>query len=216
MTNFIKKWVKKEPEGFREKVGDAFKSKAFLKPMIENAIKQIQIQVDKLDSACIRLRDKGLKIFNDIVSAIQRQDLQHASIFANELAEVRKINKMVTQAKLALEQITLRLDTVKELGDVTLTLSPAISVTRNIGSELSKIVPEAEKEIEEIGSMLSEIIVSASQTSAESIGFEAVNEDAEKIISEASAVAEQRVREIFPELPKSLTQMIGEKIPEEA
>ena len=216
MTSFIKKWKKNESKSFRDKVGDAVRHREFLEPMIDHAIRQIQIQIAKLDSAYIKLKDRGLKIFNNVVSAIQRQDLQHASMFANELAEVRKMNKMVTQAKLALEQIMLRLDTVKDLGDITLTLSPAISVTKNIKEELSKIAPEAEKEIEEIGNLLNEIIVSASQTGVEQIGFEAVNEDAEKIISEASAMAEQKIRESLPELPKSLTETIGEKVSETA
>jgi division protein CdvB (Snf7/Vps24/ESCRT-III family) len=33
------------------------------------------------------------------------------------------------------------------------------------------------------------------------LNFEAANEDAEKIIAEASAVAEQRMKDKFPELP---------------
>ncbi|MCP8321556.1 MAG: hypothetical protein H3Z52_11550 [archaeon] len=216
MTSFIKKWKKNESKSFRDKVGDAVRHKELLEPMIDHAIRQIQIQIAKLDSTYIRLKDRGLKIFNNVVSAVQRQDLQHASMFANELAEVRKMDKMIAQAKLALEQIMLRLDTVKDLGDITITLSPAISVTKNIKSELSKIAPEAEKEIEEIGSLLSEIIVSASQTGVEHVGFEAVNEDAEKIIAEASAMAEQKIRESFPEIPKSLTQTIDEKVSETA
>jgi len=216
MTGFLKKWKKDESKSFKEKVESVVKPKEPLKPMIEYAMRQIQIQIVKLDSSCMRLKDKGLKIFNDIVSAIQKHDLQYASIFANELAEVRKMNKMVTQAKLALEQIMLRLDTAKDLGDITLTLGPAISVAKSVKSDLSKITPEAEKEIGEISSLLSEIIISASQTSAEHISFEAANEDAERIIAEASAVAEQRVKESFPELPESLTRTIGEKVSETA
>ncbi|MGQ9469426.1 MAG: Snf7 family protein [Nitrososphaerales archaeon] len=216
MANFIKKWKKSESRSFREKVKDAVRPEEPLGPMIENAIRQIRIQIAKLDSACVRLKDRGLKIFNEVVSAVQRQDLKHASMFANELAEVRKMNKMVTQAKLALEQIVLRLDTVKDLGDITLALSPAISVARSIRSELSEITPEAEREIGEISSLLSEIVVSASQTSVEQISFEAINEDAEKIIAEASTVAEQKVKEIFPELPEPLTQTIEEKASETA
>jgi division protein CdvB (Snf7/Vps24/ESCRT-III family) len=214
MTSFLKRWKKNESKSFKEKVEDTVKPKEPLKPMIEYAMRQIQIQIIKLDSSCARLTDRGVRIFNDIVTAIQKHDLQYASIFANELAEVRKMNKMVTQAKLALEQIMLRLDTVKDIGDITLTLGPAVSVARSIKSDLSKITPEAEKEIGEISSLLSEIIVSASQTSADKITFEAVNEDAEKIIAEASAVAEQRVSECFPELPESLTQTLGEKVSE--
>ncbi|MEM3436990.1 MAG: Snf7 family protein [Nitrososphaerales archaeon] len=216
MTDFTKKWVRNYSTNFKDKVKDTFKSKEFIKPLIEHTIKQIQIQIAKLDSSCSRLRERGLTIFNKIVLAIQKQDMQHASILANELAEVRKMDKMVTQAKLALEQIMMRLDTAKDLGDIVITLKPAIYAARNIESDLSKVAPEAEKNIEEISNLLNEIVTSASQTDLEQINFEAVNQDAEKIIAEASIVAEQRVKETFPELPKSLTQVISEKVSETA
>jgi division protein CdvB (Snf7/Vps24/ESCRT-III family) len=43
--------------------------------------------------------------------------------------------------------------------------------------------------------------VEAAQASGSTLNFEAANEDAEKILAEASAVAEQRMKERFPELP---------------
>jgi division protein CdvB (Snf7/Vps24/ESCRT-III family) len=216
MTEFAKKWVRKDSTDFKDKVRGALKSKEFIKPMIEYAIRQIQIQIAKLESSCTRLRERGLMIFNKIVSSIQKQDLQHASIFANELAEVRKMDKMVTQAKLALEQIMIRLDTAKDLGDIVVTLRPAISAAKSIESGLSKVAPEAEKEIKEISDLLDEIVTSASKTDLEQISFEAVNQDAEKIIAEASTIAEQRVKEAFPELPKPLAQIVDEKVSETA
>mgnify|MGYP003302988391 CR=1 FL=1 len=75
-------------------------------------------------------------------------------MYANELAEVRKMNKMVTQSKLALEQIALRLNTVSELGDVVVTLTPAMGVIKNIQSGVMNILPEAEHEISEINGFL--------------------------------------------------------------
>ncbi|MEM3383264.1 MAG: hypothetical protein QXL52_00670 [Nitrososphaerales archaeon] len=216
MTDFTRKWVRNDSTNFKDKIIDTIKSKEFIKPLIENTMRQIQIQMAKLDSSCVRLRERGITIFNKIVLAIQKQDMQHASIFANELAEVRKMDKMVTQAKLALEQIMMRLDTAKDLGDIVIALKPAIYAAKNIKSDLSKITPEAEKNIEEISNLLNEIVTSVSQTDLERISFEAANQDAEKIIAEASIVAEQKVKETFPELPKSLAQIISEKISETA
>ena len=46
---------------------------------------------------------------------MQKNDDTRASMLANELSEVRKMNNVVTQAKLALEQLNLRLSTVQEL-----------------------------------------------------------------------------------------------------
>ena len=95
------------------------------------------------------------------MSSLQKHDTQHASAFATELAEIRKMNKMVTQAKLALEQIVLRLNTITELGDIVVTLTPAMSVIRNVKQGLVGVLPEAESEIGEISGLLSSILVDA-------------------------------------------------------
>ena len=62
---------------------------------------------------------------------------------SNELSQIRKMNKMITSAKLALEQIQLRLNTITELGDVIVTLSPAMSVIKNLQGGLTSMMPEA-------------------------------------------------------------------------
>ena len=41
------------------------------------------------------------------------------------------------------------------------------------------------------------------------LNFEAANEDAEKVLAEAAAVAEQRMKEKFPEIPSGLPSVEG-------
>ena len=161
------------------------------------------MQIAKLDATSAKLRERDSSIFNKVVAAISKHDTQHANILANELSEVRKMNKLVTQAKLALEQITLRLNTVQELGDIVVTLSPAMGVIRNVRSGLVSVIPEAEHEIGEISGLLSSILVDAGQLGAGVINFESANEEADKILSEAGAVAEQRMRDKFPCRPEN-------------
>ncbi|MCL5671892.1 MAG: hypothetical protein JRN56_04035 [Nitrososphaerota archaeon] len=183
---------------------DSVRSPGPLKPRLDLAVRQIQVQVAKLDSTSTKLRERDNSIFTKVVSSLQKHDTQHASVFANELAEIRKMNKMVTQAKLALEQIVLRLNTITELGDIVVTLTPAMSVIRNVKQGLVGVLPEAENEIGEISGLLSSILVDAGTVGGYSLNFEAANEDAEKILAEASAVAETRMREKFPDIPSSL------------
>lgn len=209
MSQFVSKWVKTQGGGFGERVREAVRPAGPLKPRLEHAVRQIQVQIAKLDATSTKLKQRDVAIFNKVVSAIQKHDMQHASVFANELAEVRKMNKMVTQAKLALEQITLRLNTVQELGDIVVTLTPAMAVIRNVKSGLISVLPEAEHEIGEISSLLSSILVDAGQLGGYTLNFEAANEDAEKILAEASAVAEQRMKDKFPELPTSVPEDIS-------
>ena len=204
MSTFAGKWEKQNSQSFGGRVKDSVKNPGPLKPRLDLAVRQIQVQVAKLDSTSTKLRERDNSIFNKVVTSLQKHDTQHASVFANELAEIRKMNKMVTQAKLALEQIVLRLNTVTELGDIVVTLTPAMSVIRNVKQGLVGVLPEAENEIGEISGLLSSILVDAGTVGGYSLNFEAANEDAEKIMAEASAVAESRMKERLPEIPTSL------------
>ena len=204
MSTFAGKWEKQNNQSFGTRVKDSVKNPGPLKPRLDLAIRQIQVQVAKLDSTSTKLRERDNSIFGKVVASLQKHDTQHASVFANELAEIRKMNKMVTQAKLALEQIVLRLNTITELGDIVVTLTPAMAVIRNVKQGLVGVLPEAESEIGEISGLLSSILVDAGTVGGYSLNFEAANEDAEKILAEASAVAETRMKEKFPEIPTTL------------
>ena len=188
---------------------DSVRNPGPLKPRLDLATRQIQVQIAKLDATSIKLRERDSSIFNKVVGSLQKHDSQHASVFANELTEVRKMNKMVTQAKLALEQIVLRLNTITELGDIVVTLTPAMAVIRNVKQGLVGVLPEAENEIGEISGLLSSILVDAGTVGGYTLNFEAANEDAEKVLAEASAVAEQRMKEKFPEIPVTLPSTEG-------
>ena len=209
MSQFASKWEKSNTAGITSRVRESVKNPGPLKPRLDLAVRQIQVQVAKLDATSAKLRERDASIFNKIVSSIQKHDSQHASVYANELAEIRKMNRMVTQAKLALEQITLRLNTITELGDIVVTLTPAMSVIRSVRQGLVSVLPEAEGEIGEISGLLSSILVDAGTVGGYNLNFEAANEDAEKVLAEAAAVAEQRMKEKFPEIPSGLPSMEG-------
>ncbi len=208
-SNFTKNWSKPQQGGFGDRMKDAVKSAGPLKPRLELAVRQIQTQISRLDSASTKLKDRDQTIFTRVVASIQKHDMAHAAVFANELSEIRKMNKMVTSAKLALEQIVMRLNTVQELGDIVVTLTPAMSVIKSVKAGLTSVLPEAEGEIGEISGLLSGILVDAGQLGGSTLNFEAANEEAEKILAEASAVAEQRMKEKFPDLPATESSFTG-------
>ncbi len=172
-----------------------------LKSQIEQANRQIRLLISQLDGTVSKIKQRDSTIFKNVVSSLAKHDAQHAAVYANELAEVRKMGKMVTQAQLAMEQISLRLGTITDLGEIANTLAPAVSVIKNMKEGLTSALPEADKEISEISSLLSSVLVDASTTGGISLNFDAANEDAQKVLEEASAVAEQRMRESFPEIP---------------
>ncbi len=199
---FTSKWEKKDQgPGFFDRLRGSVRTSPSLKSQIEQANRQIRILISQLETTVGRIRQRDSTIFKSVVASLAKHDAQHAAVYANELSEVRKMGKMVTQAQLALEQVSLRLGTISDLGEIATTLAPAVSVIRSMKSDLSMALPEADREIGEISSLLSSVLVDAGTTSGLSLNFDAANEDAQKVMEEAASVAEQRMRESFPEIP---------------
>jgi division protein CdvB (Snf7/Vps24/ESCRT-III family) len=217
---FSKRWESKRDETpFSNRIKEAVRPPGPLKPRLDFAVRRIELQVQKLDQATDRFSQRDKTIFARIVDAYTKHDTARANVFASELAEIRKMERLIINARLALEQIVLRLRTVSELGDVVSTLGPAVGVLRSVRAGLVSVFPEAENELGEIGNMLSGIMIEAGQGSGMTLNFDAVNEDASKILTEAATVAEQRIKDKFPELPPGIPGLpaasLGEKAPSE-
>lgn len=213
---FGKKWESRRNEQpLTNRIKEAVRPPGPLKPRLDFAVRRIELQIQKLDQATERFSQRDKAIFARIVDAYTKHDTARANVFANELAEIRKMERLIMNARLALEQIVLRLRTVSELGDVVSTLGPAVGVLRSVRAGLASVFPEAENELGEIGNLLSGIMIEAGQSSGMTLNFDTVNEDAQKILTEAAAVAEQRIKEKFPELPPGIPAIpLGEKAPE--
>lgn len=204
MANFSSKWHRSgKSDGIGSKIRDGFRPPEALKPRLEQASRQLQVQVVKLDQANSKLHERDQTIFTRIVASIQKGDNSRANMLANELSEIRKMGKLITQAKLAIEQLTLRLSTVTELGDIAQTLNPALSALRGVRPGLLNLLPEAENEIGEISSILSGLMVETGQLAPEPLTFETTNEEAERVLAEASAVVAQRIGSRFPDVPEA-------------
>lgn len=200
--SFGSKWIKPQGESVSNKLLEGIKPQAPLKPRIEEAQKKLQMQISKLDSISSKMDEKDHLIFKRVVHAMQNHDSQYAKILSNELSQIRKMNKMISSAKLALEQIQLRLNTITELGDVVITLSPAMSVIKGIQGGLSSMMPEADQSFGQISDLLGSIMADSGQIpTAEITGSTGLNEDSMKIIEEASAIVEQSMKDKFPDLP---------------
>jgi len=204
MSQFTSNWDRKRSAGIGERIRNTFNNPGPLKPRLDAVMRQIQVVMAKLDASMTKLRDRDAALFAKTVAAVQKHENQRASMFANELAEVRRVGKMVTQSRLALEQVVLRLNTITELGDVVTTLAPATSIVRNVKQDIAGVMPDAEGEMGEVSSLLSGILVDAGSMGGYTMNFETANEEAERALSEAAAVAESRMKEKFPDIPQSV------------
>ncbi|MEM3047508.1 MAG: Snf7 family protein, partial [Candidatus Bathyarchaeia archaeon] len=121
--------------------------------------------------------------------------------YANECAEVRKMSKILLRAQMALEQVMLRLETVEEFGDVIVVMGPVAGVVHSLKTQLAGVIPEVSYELGEIGEELNKIVVDVGESTGHAWEISSTGEEAQKILDDAAAVSEQRMKERFPDLP---------------
>ena len=201
MSNFQNKWSKPVSPGLTERINEAVKPQGALKPRVEMAVKRLQGQISKLDNMLTKLKQRDEKLFNRIVIATQQHDTHSSKVLSNELAEVRKVSRVLGNARMALEQIELRLTTFHDLGDTVVTIMPTIGLMRSLKSSLIKFMPEADQEVNRMTEMLGGLMTDTFSGDS-SFGIEpSTSAESDKILQEAAAVAETAVGEKFPSMP---------------
>ena len=207
MGSLSNRWSKPQKPGISERLNSVLRPKGALKPRVETAIKKLQTQISKLDNMLSSLNSRDEKIFHKIVTATQQHDSHTANTLSKELAEVRKVRRVLGNARMAIEQIELRLTTFHDLGDTVVTVMPTIGLMKNMKSSLAKFMPGADQELNSMAEMLGGLMTETFHSSDASFGVEAVlDAESEKILQEASAVAEQQAGDKFPSMPTTTSE----------
>ncbi len=205
MPKFQNKWSKSPSPGMGQRINDALKPKGALKPRVEMAVKRLQTQISKLDNMLTKLKQRDEQIFKRIVTATQQHDTHTSKVLSNELGEVRKVSRILGNARMALEQIELRLTTFHDLGDTVVTIMPTIGLMKSLKSSLVKFMPEADQEVSRMTEMLGGLMTETFSGDT-SLGVEpSTNAESDKILQEAAAVAESAVNDKFPSMPVEQT-----------
>ena len=200
VNRFVDKWKQKESDSsLASKLKNIGKPSGDLKEQISLVTQRIDVQTRLLDNAVKRFQVRDAAIFQRVTQALLDRDKARANILATELWEIRKVEKMLMHASLAMESVSMRLSTVSEMGDLVTVLGPAASVLNNIRSGMSSVLPEASAELESIGNLLGEIVVSTNQSSDMSMSTPKANDEALKILEEAESAAETQLKEQLPD-----------------
>jgi len=202
-------WSNNGNEGLSQRIFGKVKPDAPIKNKIENAQKKLEFQINKLGSISEKIQKKHDHIFQKIVQAQRSNNQAYAKAYAIELQEIRKMNNMVSNAKLSMEQIQIRLNTVSELGDVVVTLSPCMSVIKGLGASLGGIMPQANSSMQDLSKILGEVLSGSSVTQQEtSLLTREGSADTVAILEEAQAVIEGQTKENIPDIPSNLPEDI--------
>lgn len=204
MNAFDKNWSNQNRVSAGDKLKEALATQGPLKPRLETASNKLQLQISKLDAIVTKLNERDASLFRRVVDAVQRHDTDTTKVLSNELAEVRKISRTLGQAKMAFEQVSMRLSTIHDMGDIMLALGPAITSIKSLKTGLGRFVPGADSEINTMQTLLNGIMMESLQGSGPGIEINTgAGSDIDQIMMEASAVAEQKMNDKFPSIPAS-------------
>jgi len=203
MPKFEKTWSRQETPSVAGKIRDACKPQGALKPRIQNAVNKLQVQTSKMDSMLTKLRERDAQIFQRVVTAMQQHDTTTSRVLSNELAEIRKVTRTLGNARMSLEQVQLRLTTIHDLGDAMIAIGPAMSTMKGLKSSLGRFMPEADSELSSMTQTLNGLMIDSLAGDSFNMESNVSSEETEKILQEASAVAEQQIGDKFPSVPSA-------------
>ncbi len=205
-------WNKTDGESISQKVISKVKPDEPLKNKIDFAQRKLQSQISKLEVINEKLKRKHDMIFEKIVNAQRNNRNIYAQAYAGELTQVRKMKNMISGAKLSMEQVKLRLDTVSELGDVVVTLSPCMSIIKGLSPSLSGIMPEANASMTDLSQILGDVMSGSSITGGDNVSVsQETNADTLAILEEAHNVIAGQTKTAIPDIPDGLKQQMANK-----
>jgi len=209
MTSFEKTWAQREVKSMTEKIRDTVKPQGALKPRIQTAVNKLQVQTSKMDVMLTKLHQRDQQLFDRVVTATQSHDTPTSRVLSSELAEVRKVSRVLGNARNSLEQVQLRLTTIHDLGDAMIAIGPAMSTMKELKPTMSKFMPEADSELNTMTETLNGLMVDSFSGDSFELQDNSMNEETNAILQEAEAVASQQTDEKFPSIPTIPTVPTG-------
>ncbi len=201
MSNFGQAWQRPPTQGVSEKLQGLVKKEKPLKPRVESTIRGLNRPISKLDSTSKQLSKKEQQLFNKIVQAKQNGNIKAAKVLATELVQMRKTGSMIGKMKLSVEKTQLRLSTVNAVGDVIVSMQPAVSTMKAVVPAMNKIMPQASAELESMGNLLGDMMPGSIGSDCSFADSEMSSQETDSILQEAAAIAETQIGDKFPTVP---------------
>jgi len=177
-----------------------------LEQKIIYALYELEKVHKSLETESTKLLNKADSLFQRCVRAQEMKDVKTATLYANECAKVREMSLAVLQSQIAIEQAMLRLETVKYLRDLVAQMEPIRPLIQRLSQKLSTILPSASITLARISALLNELAIDAGEAIEYKGPIGNPIEDAERILKDATALAEQKMKETFPSLDKFQSQ----------
>lgn len=160
--------------------------------------------ISKIDSYISRLEEREKQLFEKVVDLTLVGDEARAKIVAGEIQQIRSVLRHLTALRYIMEGIALKIENHIAIGEAMGSLGPALSALKEIRGIFKGLFPNIEVEAQLIENSLRDLVNSTGEYIPPATWYSPQStHEAKKILEEAYAVAEKRLRETFPLAKKS-------------
>ncbi len=172
------------------------------KTQILMILHRLKTMSTKINAYIEALSERDKTLFDKLVNLISIGDKTRANIVANEIAQIRSIIRHLTALQYIVDNIQLRLETILLMGESITSLIPIVGIVKDLKTIIKGILPGFDVELQIIEDSIRQAITDSGEiTPAEFANATKVaSNEAKKILDEAYAVADQKLKNEFNKL----------------
>ena len=188
-----------------------------LKDDIVNASLVVNNQLTKLRMLDKKFTAMDKNLRYQIAANIKSGNNDRAKAIANELANIRRVQKTTQNTNLALEVVVIRFSTINEFAMILETINPTIEIIKGIQKDISTAVPNANEVLSEMTAMTSDLLINSNiRSEIDKIALPSpVDKDALSVLNEVEGILEDETKAKLPQVPAAIYETKMNKDTEE-
>jgi division protein CdvB (Snf7/Vps24/ESCRT-III family) len=177
------------------------KARKPLSEMILQATRELGKCYSRLELASSKLGKRDKELFDACSFYLKKGSKARATVYANEIAEIRKVLSILQHTQLSVERAILRLDTLKVASPTFESLKAVFGDVRNALGLVANVMPSITPEIDNLNSAIGEILQDTQFNLSVPAPLVVNDPTTEAILKEAANFVEQELESRIPEPP---------------
>jgi len=180
--------------------------------LILEATRELGKCYSRIELACSKLAKRDRELFDICVFHTKNGSKARAAVYANEIAEIRRILSVLEYTRLAVERTILRLDTIKVISPALEPLQEAFKEVKNALRLAANVMPSITPEINKLNNVVNEILEDTEFNISMPMPTTVSNPSVESILSEAASLVEEEFKTKIPEPPFEREELKPSKV----
>ncbi|MCD6088427.1 hypothetical protein J7K07_01735 [Candidatus Bathyarchaeota archaeon] len=172
-----------------------------LNEAVLDATRELGKCYSRIELAVSKLEKRSRDLFNTCTACVKKGSRARATIYANELAEIRRVLSILKYVQLAVERAIIRLDTIRIVSSNLEALRETFGEVRNALNLVADVIPSMIPEISRLNAVVNEILEETEFNLSMPMLTQPAGPSAEAILREAASTVEKELEAKIPEPP---------------